>query len=426
MTTTTISLIILLLIFLCFVTQIIPLSITAVLGALAMMTFGIITPSEAIAGFASDTVIMVASVMVIGNSIFETGLAHKIGLTIRKFKAVSENERIFLITVSGLIMVLSAILSNTATLAIFLPLVASISVCSRKKITKKNCYMMMGIAAVLGGNLTLVGSTPQLIAQGILSETKGMPLLNFFDLTKGALPLAALFIIYSVTIGYFLEKKAFHFPEVEDAVSLINMEEPDINTKKCFISLAILIICVIGFLSEKFSLGTIALFCACLCIITGCISFQKAFTTMDWTTILVLADAIGFSSGLNKSGAISLLTEKLILLFGGEDASVFVLYAVLVIATSLVSNFVSNTATIAIMLPMGLSVSNSLGGNPMAMTIGLIVASNLAFATPIGTPPVTMTLCGGYRFKDYTLVGGLFNVIAIIYTVFAIPFLYGL
>ena len=422
----TVALIILALIVVSFATQIIPLPITAMLGGLAMMIAGIIEPSDVISGFGSDTVMMVAGVIIIGNAVFETGLAWKIGSAIIRFKPACRNERVFLFIVLVIVTVLSAFLSNTATVAIFMPLIASIAKVSNQVITKKNTYMAVGIASVVGGNLTLAGSTPQLIAQGILATTEGARTMEFFELLKGALPIAVLMLLYYATIGYQLQKHVFTFEDRVDGESDAEQSNTYVDNRKSMIVLVILILVVAGFCTGIYSMGTIALLGACACVVTGCISLPRMFETMDWSTLVVLGGAMGFSTGLSKSGAVTLVAETLVSLFGGPSGNRFVVCVVLIVISAILGNLMSHTATVSILAPIGLSIASVMGIDPVTVTIGIVIGCNLAFATPVGTPPITMTLVAGYRFSDYVKVGGLFNIIALAFSAITIPWLYGL
>lgn len=147
-----------------FVIQAIPSAVTAVGASLAMMAVGIISPEDAIISFGSDTVMMVVGVIIIGNAVFETGLAERIGSAIAGFEPAAKTERRFLFTILLIVSTLSAFMSNTAAVAMFIPLVSSVSASSNGRIKNKNIFMAMGIASILGGNCTLAGSTPQLIA----------------------------------------------------------------------------------------------------------------------------------------------------------------------------------------------------------------------------------------------------------------------
>lgn len=135
-----IALIITVLVIISFSVQVIPLPLTAMLGALAMVVFGIIEPADAISAFGSDTVMMVAGVIIIGNAIFETGLAEKLGASILNLPIIGGKEKRLLLIVMIIITVLSAFVSNTAAVAMFLPLVASIAQSSNGKIKEELLY----------------------------------------------------------------------------------------------------------------------------------------------------------------------------------------------------------------------------------------------------------------------------------------------
>lgn len=418
-----IALIITVLVIISFSVQVIPLPLTAMLGALAMVVFGIIEPADAISAFGSDTVMMVAGVIIIGNAIFETGLAEKLGASILNLPIIGGKEKRLLLIVMIIITMLSAFVSNTAAVAMFLPLVASIAQSSNGKIKKKNCYMAMGIASVVGGFCTQSGSTPQMVAQEILLETDGLRGLTFFELTKIGILIAIVMFIYFLTVGYRLQERCFNFPEVPNTST--TQQTVSQSTWKQVVSGLILVGCVIGFISGVLSFGIISLLSACACILTGCISQKRVFETMDWSTIIVLGGSIGFANGMEESGAVNLIGDALVNSFGQNGGNVLLVFGMIILLTALLSNVMSNTATVAVLAPLGINVALKMGADPITFVIGIIIASNLAFATPIGTPPMTMVLIGGYRFSDYVKVGGLFNIIAVVVTIFAVPLLYG-
>ena len=163
MDTSIIALIIIGVLLILYISELLPIAATSILACLALAIFGVIPFTTAFAGFGNDIVFLIAGMMIVGNALFETGAAQLAGRKIMSI--VGTNERVFLL---GLILVsipLSAFLSNTATAAIMLPLASSAIAASDGKFTKKNTFMMIGIAAVSGGGLTLVSSPPQLVAQ---------------------------------------------------------------------------------------------------------------------------------------------------------------------------------------------------------------------------------------------------------------------
>jgi di/tricarboxylate transporter len=86
----------------------------------------------------------------------------------------------------------------------------------------------------------------------------------------------------------------------------------------------------------------------------------------------------------------------------------------------------ANISTAMILIPIAISIAEQLGMNVFPLVIGIIWAADLPFSTPIGASPITMTMTAGYRFTDYTKVGGPFNVIAYILVIILTPIFYPL
>lgn len=416
------AMIILLGIIVSFAIPIIPMGITAILGSIAMALAGLMKFSDVFSGFANDIVMMVAGMIIVGNAFNETGLASALGQKVLCVKFVQKSERIFLTVVLTVVAILHCFLTNTAIVAIFLPLVASVAQASKGVITKKNTFMAIGIMSVVSGNITLISSTPQLAAQAILSRTVGCSPIKFFDMTWGAIPMIILGILYFCTVGYDLSKKVFDFPEVKDDIP---REKISINKTKMVICGLVFIGCMVCFVSGVFTPGIVSILAASILIITNCITFPRAMQTMDWNTLLIIAGALGFGVALDKSGTVELVAQHIMQLSGGGSANPYLIFAILVISASLLSTTMSNTAVAVIMTPMAIVMAQSIGSNPTTFVFGVIFGCNYDFLTPIGTPPLTMTLSGGYRFLDYTKIGGIFNVIAIVSTIIILPLIYG-
>ena len=405
-----------------FVMQRRPAGLTAVVGSLLMMIFGIIEPSDVVAPFGSDTVIMVASVLILGSAVFETGAAEIIGSAI--VRRMGRNEKLLIMVLVLTVSILSSFLSNSAVVAIFLPLLASLARSSGGAITKKNTYMAVGIASVVGGNCTLAGSTPQLTAQAILQTTDSVRELTFWELGKVGFPLVIVLALYYLFIGIRLQKKVFDFPEVEDPAP--SGDGGQVRSKaKCITVCLIMLGCVAGFTAGVISFGTVGAIAAALCILTGCISFDKAFKSLDWNTICVLGGAMGISTALNKSGVVQAVADMIISAFG-SGANPVTICLVLLVTSAALGNIMSHTATAAVLTPLAISLGTGLGVDPIPYVVTVVIGCNLAFATPVATPPLTMTMVGGYRFTDYTKVGGLYNLLSLIAAALLIPLAYGL
>jgi di/tricarboxylate transporter len=350
-------------------------------------------------------------------------------------------------------------MSNTAVVATFLPVIGSLKAKTVSDSHKKTLVMVTGVAAVLGGHLTLIGSTPQLVVQGILKNAE-LPPFDFFTLLKGALPLFILGIAYLAIFGTRLieagggarlvEAGGLQRPAtvqqgvssssaVQQSAPLLpnekqaESERPKASilrlrlspTARMCLTGTVLIACVAGFVTGLWTVGTVAILGALCLIITGCINLRTLVQKVDWSPVVILGGSLGLSTGLEVSGAGRMIASGIIDLCGGEAAQPFLIFAAVVVITALLSCLMSNTAVAAMLAPMGIFLAQDMGFDVMTMVVGIVLASGIDFATPIGTPPMTLTLSAGFRFKDYLRVGGPLCVLLVLAIIIFVPLLYG-
>lgn len=464
MATSTVALIIIGVMMVLYATEILPLATTSLLGCLALAVFGVIPLADAFRGFGNDMVYLIVGMVVVGDALFETGAAGLIGKKI--ISVVGTNEKAFIGAIIIVILPISAFLSNTATVAMMLPIAASAIAASKGTLKKKDTYMILGLVAVAGGGLTLVSSTPQLIAQALLLDGGYEP-IGFFELSYIGIPVLVLLVVYVFTVGHKLKKRIFNFPEAEDEKSedetswnktsedetasngaglgmshaLSNgannnasndanndasngaVENTRKDTIKMCIAAAILVFCIVGFVSGLWSMGIVAMIGAVLCIVTGCISQERVFSKMNWTSVILIGCSFGLARGLEFSGAGSMVAQGLVGLMG-EHISPWLLCASLALVTVIITNFMSSTATAALLVPIAALAAIELDYSVKAAVMAVAIAANIGYATPIATPPLTMTLTGGYRFMDYVKYGGILNILAYILIIALFPLVF--
>ncbi len=161
-----------------FVTNRMRLDLVALMGLLALTLGGVISTSEALAGFAEPVVLMIAALFVVGAGLFQTGVADALG---RQVERVAGHGVTALTAVIMLVTaVLSAFLSSTGTVAVMLPVVLAIA--RRQRIQPSRLLMPVAFAALLGGMMTLIGTPPNLIVSDQLGQA-GLESFGFFDFT---------------------------------------------------------------------------------------------------------------------------------------------------------------------------------------------------------------------------------------------------
>jgi len=419
-----------------FISDLLHIATTSVLVCLALAIFGVIPLEVAFAGFANDIVFLITGMMIVGSALIETGVSRVIGRKI--ISVVGSNERIFIVVVCLACLPLSAFLTNTATVAMMLPIAAAAIAASNGKFSQKNTFMMVGIASVSGGALTLVSSTPQLIAQGILRDG-GFETLGFFHISIVGAPIAIFVLLYAAFVAFPLQKRILKFsknPDTQEVSSTADepagadtpandtaaeTHEKESIIKMC-IAAGILVFCVVAFIAGLWSPGIVAMVGAATCVVTGCISQKKVFQKLDWTSVIVIGCSFGFAAGLHYSGAAEVIAQGAVNILG-EGVSPWLLCAVLVLIAAVLGNFMSNTATAALLIPIAIAIASSLNINVMHVALCVAIGANISFSTPLASPALTLTLQGGYRFKDYIILGGLFNILAYIIVLLMIPFI---
>lgn len=401
-----VAIIIIILTVISFVAEKLPLAVTALISSLAMGITGAMDLTDIYAGFGSTTVMMVIGMMIIGDALFKTGIAERIGQKVLGSGIVKSEEGFLVLTVA-LAGTLSAFLSNTAVIAMFIPLIRSIARESKGKIKSRNIVLATGFASTIGGAATMVGSTPQLVAQGILAETEGVRQLGFWEPGILGWPLMVLLVGYMALVGYKQQQKILpgHVSDnpKQEAEEVLHIDR-DTPAWKGYLSVLVIILSVIGFALGIWNVGVIALMGACILFAFRVVDFQESMGELDWNTVVILGAAQGFAKGLDASGGGSLIANSIIDLFGSV-ATPFVIYSILVVITIILTNFMSNTAVTAMLVPIAIEIAFTLGADPITFVLGIVVGSQVAIATPIGTASVTQTLVEGYQYSDYVKIG---------------------
>ena len=383
-----------------FVTELIPLAVTAMGGAIACGLLGFIPVKQVFSGLSNSTVVLFAGMFVVGASMFYTGLAQKIGGVVVSMVGTGENSLMFGLMTVG--TVLSAFLSNTGTAACLLPV--ALGICASAKIPASRQLMPLAFACGWGGIITMVGTPPNIIANGALQAAGINDSFGFFEYAWIGVPVSIAGMLYMMFVGkYLLPKQELSADqEIEQEV-----EANEVSSTKQIISAVILIavVLVMAVGVKGVTLEMAAIIGAIVCVLTGCLTEKQAYASIDWVTIFLFAGMMPVSKAMDVTGAGKLIAEWTVGLMGGAP-SPLVVTAILFLLSCGLTQFMSNTASAALLCPIGIAISQKLGADPKAVLMAIAVAASCAFASPVGTPPNTLVLGpGGYKFMDYVKAG---------------------
>ena len=155
--------------------------------------------------------------------------------------------------------------------------------------------------------------------------------------------------------------------------------------------------------------------------LTGVISEKDALKSIDLKTIFLFGGTLSLASALQSTGAGEMIAGKVIGALG-ENPSPYILTLVVFLLCCIMTNFMSNTATTALMVPICLSIAQGMGADPRAVLMACVIGGSCAYATPIGMPANTMVVgAGGYKFMDYVKSGFPLIIIATVVSMIILP-----
>ncbi|GAB6064997.1 DASS family sodium-coupled anion symporter [Aquifex pyrophilus] len=402
------------------ITEAIPLSVTALLIPILGVLLGVFDVKTGLSYFAHPLIFLFFGGFVLATALskyeIDRYIAHRIVSTARGSFIVSV---FFLMLATSLI---SMWISNTSTTAMMLPLALGILSTAGREIPERvYTFTLLGVAyaASVGGIGTLVGSPPNGIAASLLE-------LSFSDWLKFGLPVfvilfpllfIVLFLVFRPPVNIevkALEGLSFSFTRERVLVLLIFL----------FTALAWIFSKQIApiFGVKKYFDTVIALLAVIALVVFRLLDWKDINRGVSWGTLLLFGGGLALSGIMKKTGTAKFISQKLINVLDGLPTFFFILAVVLFVI--FLTELMSNTATTALLAPILLSTAQGLGKPPELLVIPAAVAASCAFMLPVATPPNAIVYGTGYiKQTDMMRVGFILNlvfslVLALFFTVY--------
>jgi len=193
---------------------------------------------------------------------------------------------------------------------------------------------------------------------------------------------------------------------------------------KAPIAAAIMLLMIVAMVFNIIPTVTATLIAAVLMILTGCFrNVESAYKTINWESIFLFAGMFPLAIAMEKTGASALIANGIV--NGLGDYGAIVVLAGVYLATSILTIFISNTATAVLFAPIGLQAAFALEVHPYPFLFAVTVAASMCFASPFSTPPNALVMSAGrYKFMDYVRVGLPLQIIVGIVMVLVLPLLF--
>ncbi len=415
--------------FILMMTEWVKLEATAIMVPVALVITGVLPAKEAFKDFANQWTLIFMFMFMMGEALFRTGFADKVGRwAVEKGKG---REKLVMANIMIVAAILSSVLSNTGTTVCFLPIV--LGVVALAGFNTKSFMMALAFATSFGGTITLIGTPPNGVANGVLGKAN-LPTFGFFEFGLIGVPIAIIGIITFLMFGVKFLPKGKIDTSAEDYSGPKVDASFKYRTGKMALAVGIFAFVIfimaagdfIPFIKKGLHINLLvaAALGAALVIATKCITWKEATESVSWQTIFLFACMFPVSTALEKTGGVLMVANTMNDLVAGSPIGLLI---GMVVVTAVLTQFASNTATTLIVAPIAMASAQGMGVNPVPIVMGVAMAASLCFMSPIATPPNTIVLGPGQlKFVDYAKAGFIPQVVTMILVIILVPIIWPL
>ena len=391
-----VTLIILVLTIILFIWEPVPILVTAIGASIAYAYAGVIPISDIFSGYNSNTIVLLVGMMIVGSSLFHTGVTDIIGE--KMVRITGKSERNIVLATLIVSCTLSSVCSNIGVMTAMAPLVTAM--CFSAGCGSSRALMSLLFGAQFGGFVTLVGVGSNVSAANAMADL-GLTPFGFFGITPFGIGVCVLGTLYFTFMGMKFLPDTGYVPE------FAKVEKKTFDRKKatiaCLTMVAVLVVIAIS--PKNMPMHVAAVIGSLIIMGTRCMTVKEAIAAVDWNCMLLVGSLTAISTGVRNSGAGDAVAQMILQILGGTP-STFMITTVIFIAAALLTQFMSNIPTIMLFMPIGVSIAKSIDVSPYPICMIITLAGAASYATPFAAPQ-NMMMVGWtqYKFMDYIKVG---------------------
>jgi sodium-dependent dicarboxylate transporter 2/3/5 len=393
--------------------DVLPLMITSLLAIILIPLSGVMTASQAYALFGNEAVFFILGAFILAACVMKSGLSTRIALGIlRRF---GTTPRTLLVSVLLLNAAMAFVMSEHAVAAMNFPIVVEIAavlgLSPRRSRYGKALFLAMAWGSTIGGIATLLGGGRAPLALGMLRETTGQT-FSFVQWSVAILPLVFVLLVvaYALLAAFF----PIDVGSVQAADDVLREKSLGLGHLR-FEELAVGLVMLLTFvawvaLGEEFGLANIALGSVVTLFALGLVNWREIERYVNWGVILMYGGAICLGAAINKSGASGWLADVTISSWATSGVSVVLVLSLLSI---LLTEAMSNSAVVALLMPVSLGIAQQFNMDPRIMALVVAVPAGLATTLPIGTPANAIAYSSGHlSMRDMVLPGAILGLVS--------------
>ncbi len=376
------------------VSGLIPLAATSLLGLALLPLAGVLPAADAYAMFGSPAVFFILGAFMLAAGARATGLSEHLALAL--IDRVGSSPKKLLLAMLLLPAAMAFVMPEHAVAAIFLPIVWDMVRNLDLKIGDRyaqSLFFAVAWGAIIGGVMTLLGGARGPLALGMVQQITGDS-FTFLDWTLAAAPLVVLMLLAAAIL--LLLMTPFEGVNIARARQCIEQRQLELGNlePRGWLMGGLLAITVAAWMmgGHSTSLAAIALLSVAAMFGLRLVSWDEIEKQVSWSVVLMYGGAIAVGSALSVSGAGAWLATQ----FFPPGMAGLSLIIVLTLATLLLTEGVSNAAAVAILLPVAIPVGLSAGMDPLTVALAVGIIAGFAFMLPMGTPPNAMIYGTGF------------------------------
>ena len=379
-------------------TNILPLPVTGLIVLLLLPASGAISHEDAYAYFGNRAVFFILGAFILSSPIVRSGLSTRIALAV--VSRFGKTQEKLLASILGLAALMSCVVTAHAVAAMLFPIVLEVVRAAGVKPGGRfglAAFLALAWGVVIGSNTTLLGGARGPLALGILRNVTGQS-ISFVEWMVWCFPL----VLVLLSIAYLLlramarggKEEKVSLPAARRFLEARNKRLGKISRRE-ILTAGIMVVTIGLWVTQGDTLGldTVAFLGACSAFVLGVANWREVEEDVNWGIVLMYGSAIALSAALSSTGAASALTK---LLLGSGISSPILILGTIAFMSMAMTEFMSNAAAVAVLLPVALALAEKYGIDSRAMTLGVVVPSGLGFMLPVSTPALAIAVSSGF------------------------------
>ncbi|MDX5332393.1 MAG: SLC13/DASS family transporter [Caulobacteraceae bacterium] len=385
--------------------------VAAMAAAAALVGLGVVTLEDLGRGLASPALVALASLFILARALDVTGV---MGVVIRS--AANMTDRLGAASaplIIGLCGSLSAFLNNTPLVILAAPVLQDSA--KRLGLSSKRLLIPLSYASIMGGACTLIGTSTNLLVDD-MARRQHLPAFGLFEITGVGLAIAAAGALYLAFVAPRLLPADDGEPEAAQKLTEI---APPFRPWAGLASVAIFAF-VLGAAAGGLPIAVTAFVGAMALLLFRLLTPEDAYAGLRPQVLLMIGGMLVVGEALGKTGLafsgtniVASLVQPL-----GPVAALAVIY----VATSVLTEIMSNAAVAVLITPLAIGLAENLGVAPRPFVVAVMMAASASFATPVGYQTNAIVhQVGGYAYMDFVRVGLPLNILSAIVAIWMIP-----